>query len=135
MAEVKKFSDTLVLLLTGTGAVEQPKVEEALQSAKSLNCSLERALVMLGHASENSLKSIMDAQHMVKDGKITLEMAVKALRFAKQNSLDLDEAINVLTSVHKKTSVVSSITNDFTQLLLDSQMINREQLGRALQRS
>jgi hypothetical protein len=135
MAEVKKFSDTLVLLLTGTGAVEQPKVEEALQSAKSLNCSLERALVMLGHASENGLKSIMDAQHMVKDGKITLEMAVKALRFAKQNSLDLDEAINVLTSVHKKTAVVSSITNDFTQLLLDSQMINREQLGRALQRS
>lgn len=131
----KKFSDTLVLLLTGTNTVDAPKIDEAVKSAKNLNVPLERALIMLGHASEHSLKSIMEAQDMIKSGKISLDMAVKALRFAKQNHLDLNEAINVLSSVHKKTQTVSSITNDLTALLLDAGMINQEQLGRALTRA
>lgn len=135
MAETKKFSDTLVILLTGTNTVAQPKIDEAMKSAKSLNVPLERALVMLGHASDISLRSIMEAQELVKAGKISLEMAVKALRFAKQNHLDLNEAINVLTSVHQKTAVVQSVTNELTQLLLDSQMINREQFAAALKKS
>src|SRR5208283_5624331 len=99
------------------------------------NVSLERALVMLGHASDISLKSIMEAQELVKDDRISLDMAVKALRFAKQNHLDLNEAINVLTSVHQKTAVVASVTNELSQLLLESQMITREQFGNALKKS
>ncbi len=135
MAETKKFSDTLVILLTGTNTVAQPKIDEALKSAKSLNVSLERALIMLGHASDVSLKSIVEAQELVNNGRISLEMAVKALRFAKQNHLDLNEAINVLTSVHQKTAVVQSVTNELSTLLLDSQMITREQFGNALKKS
>lgn len=137
MADVnqKKFSDTLSILLTGTNTVGPQQIDEAAKSARQMNVPVERALIMLGHASEHSLRSIIQAQDMIKDGKISLDMAVKALRFAKQNHLDLDEAINVLQSVHKKTMVVSSITNDLTRLLLESQMINQEQLGRALTRS
>lgn len=131
----KKFSDTLVLLLTGTNTVAPSHIDEATKSAKQMNVPLERALIMLGHASEHSLKSILQAQEMIKEGKISLDMAVKALRFAKQNHLDLDEAINVLTSVHKKTTVVSTVTNELTRLLLDAAMINQEQLGRALTRA
>src|SRR5271156_5902989 len=101
MAELKKFSDTLVILLTGTNTVAQPKIDEAVKSAKTLNCSLERALLMLGHASEHSLKAIMEAQQLVHDQKISLDMAVKSLRFAKSNHLELGEAINVLSSVHQ----------------------------------
>jgi hypothetical protein len=135
MAELKKFSDTLVILLTGTNTVAQPKIDEAVKSAKTLNCTLERALIMLGHASEHSLKSIMEAQALVHEGKISLDMAVKALRFAKSNHLELGEAINVLSSVHQKTQVLQSVTNVLTTLLLDSQMITREQLGSALKKS
>lgn len=131
----RKFSDTLVILLTDTHTVAPPKIDEAVKSAKSMNVSLERALIMLGHASEHSLRSIMQAQELIKDGKLSLDMAVKALRFAKQNHLELDEAISVLSSVHKKTMVVTSITNDLTRLLLEAGMINQEQLGRALTRS
>jgi hypothetical protein len=131
----KKFSDTLVILLAGTNTVEQPKIDEAVKSAKNLNVPLERALIMLGHASENSLKDVMRAQEMIKSGKISLEMAVKALRFGKQNHLDLDEAVNVLTSVHKKTAVVSKVGNDLTNLMQSAGMINGEQLGRALTRA
>ncbi|CAN5581837.1 hypothetical protein BH10CYA1_BH10CYA1_22660 [soil metagenome] len=131
----KKFSETLVILLTGTNTVEQPKIDEAVKSAKNLNVPLERALIMLGHASELSLKSIMQAQELIKEGKISLDMAVKALRFAKQNHLDLDEAVTVLSSVHKKTMVLSAVGNDLTNLMLAAAMINQEQLGRALTRA
>ena len=131
----KKFSETLVILLTGTNTVAQPKIDEAVKSAKNLNVPLERALIMLGHASELSLKSVMEAQEMIKEGKISLDMAVKALRFAKQNHLDLDEAVTVLSSVHKKTMVVSAVGNDLTNLMLAASMINQEQLGRALTRA
>jgi hypothetical protein len=135
MAELKKFSDTLVLLIQGTGAVAQDKLEEALRTAKNLNCPLQRALSMLGYASDHSLKSILEAQTEITEGRISLDTAVKALRFAKQNNLEFDEAVNVLTSVHKKTMVAPSITNTLTNLLLDANMITREQLGSALQRS
>ncbi len=114
---------------------EESKVEEAITSAKSLNCSVERALVMLGHASENTLKPIREAQEMVKGGKISLEMAVKALRFAQQNNLDLAEAISVLNSVHQKTQVLPAVGNAFSQLLLEAAMINAEQLRLCLQKS
>ncbi len=136
MADIpRKFSDTLSILLTGTNTVQAQHLDEASKSAKQMNVPVERALIMLGHASEHSLRSIMQAQELIKDGKITLEMAVKALRFAKQNHLELDEAINVLGSVHKKTMVVSTITNDLTKLLLEASIINQEQLGRALTRA
>ena len=58
---------------------------------------------MLGHASEHSLKSVMEARELFELEKSRSDMAVKALRFAKQNSLSLSEAITVLNSVHKKT--------------------------------
>jgi len=135
MAELKKFSDTLVLLIQSTNAVAQDKLEEALRTAKNLNCPLQRALSMLGYASDHSLKSILEAQTEITEGRISLDTAVKALRFAKQNNLEFDEAVNVLTSVHKKTMVAPSITNTLTNLLLDANMITREQLGSALQRS
>lgn len=131
----KKFSDTLSILLTGTNTVQANHIDEAAKSAKSMNVPLERALIMLGHASEHSLRSVMQAQELIKEGKISLDMAVKALRFAKQNHLDLDEAINVLGSVHKKTTVMSTITNDLTKLLLDAGLITQEQLGRAMSRA
>jgi hypothetical protein len=135
MAETKKFSDTLVMLLTGTNTVPQLKIDEALKSAKTLNVPLERALVMLGHASHVSLKSVVEAQELVKSGRISMEMAVKALRFAKQNNLALKEAINVLSSVHQKTAVVQSVAGELSALLLQSQMITREQFGLALKKS
>lgn len=131
----RKFSDTLSILLTGTNTVQATQIDEAAKSAKSMNVPLERALIMLGHASEHSLKSVMQAQELIKDGKISLDMAVSALRFAKQNHLELDEAITVLGSVHKKTTVVSTITNDLTRILLEAGMITQEQLGRALTRA
>ena len=77
----------------------------------------------------------MQAQELIKDGKISIDMAVKSLRFAKQNHLELEEAITVLGSVHKKTMVVSSITNDLTRLMMEAGMITQEQLGRALTRA
>ncbi len=131
----RKFSDTLSILLTGTNTVQANQIDEAARSAKTMNVPLERALIMLGHASEHSLKSVMQAQELIKEGKITLDMAVKSLRFAKQNHLELEEAITVLGSVHKKTMVVSSITNDLTRLMLEAGMITQEQLGRALTRA
>jgi len=131
----KKFSDTLSILLTGTNTVGAEHLDEASKSAKTMNVPLERALIMLGHTSEHSLRSIMQAQELIKEGKISIDTAVKALRFAKQNHIDLEEAINVLGAVHKKTMTVATIANDLTRLLLDANMINQEQLGRTVSRA
>jgi hypothetical protein len=131
----KKFSDTLSILLTGTNTVGSQHLDEASKSAKTMNVPLERALIMLGHTSEHSLRSIMQAQEMIKEGKISIDTAVKALRFAKQNHIELEEAINVLGAVHKKTMTVGAITNDLTRLLLDAGMITQEQLGHAITRA
>jgi hypothetical protein len=132
MIEKQAIADALPTLLLGASIVSQPKLDEALLTAKNLNVPLARALAMLNTVSETTMKVVLEAEELVRSDKATVDLALKALRLARQNNMTMEDAIGVLNSVHKKTQTVQSIANPLTQLLLSADLINPEQLGRAV---
>jgi hypothetical protein len=128
----KHTTDTLSKLLLAARVVKQPDLEEAQKTAKRLDINLSRALLMLKFASDNSLHNPLKAEELVRKGKISFDVAVKALLLARQNSIDLEDAINVMGAVITKTTTTTTITNALTELLSGANMINQEQLGQAV---
>ena len=132
MIEKQATADALPTLLLGASIVSQAKLDEAMQTARSLNVPLPRAIAMLNAVGESTMKTVLEAEELVRSGKATVDLAVKALRLARQNNMNVDDAIGVLNSVHKKTQTVQSITSPLTELLLSTELITHEQLGRAV---
>ncbi|HMO23841.1 MAG TPA: hypothetical protein PKC98_22990, partial [Candidatus Melainabacteria bacterium] len=77
----------------------------------------------------------INALKQVEDRKITLNLAIRAVRIAYQKQIDLDEAIASIKKVHQNTSVVVTAANELTQLLLGAKVIEREDLGDALKKT
>jgi hypothetical protein len=131
----KNATDTLPRLLLAARIVKQSDLDEAQKSAKRLDVALSRALVMLKFASEGSLKAPLQAEELVRKGKLSFEIAVKALNMTRQNGIELDDAINVIGAVVTKTQNMPTLTNNLTELLMAAEMLTGEQLGEAIQKS
>ncbi len=110
--------------------VKEADLADALKTAKRLDVPLERALTMLKYMSDVALKPALEADYLVKNQKIPIELATKALILAKQNGIQLEDALNVLGEIASKSSQHSaSAVNPITSLLVASEIITTEQLG------
>ncbi len=125
-------TDTFGTLVLSTGIISPQQLEEAKKTSKNLNVPLERSLVMLDMMSGFLLGLVQEANELVSNGTVSLDLAVRALRLARQHNMKLKDAIGVLGQVHKKTGRVQTITTPVTELLLASNMITMEQIGRAV---
>lgn len=136
MVEQKQAADNIGTIVIGASICTQQQLDEASKSCKSLNVSIERALVMLNFAGEHTMKNVIKADAMVREGKISVDTAVKGVRLARQNNMELEDAIGVIGQVHQRTQVkMAAVTNPLTELLLSTDMITQEQLGRAIQKA
>lgn len=128
----KDTIDSMGTLVLGTGLVNPQQLEEAKKTAKNLNVSLERALIMLKMLPDSALGTVMEAHQLVQSHTISIDLAVRAIRLARQHNMGLQDAIGVLGSVHKKTGRVATVTTPLTDLLLQCSMVSMEQVGRAV---
>src|SRR5271169_6828191 len=106
----KEATDSLGTLLLGTGVVSPEQLNEAKKTAKNLNVTVARAILMLKMASEPSLHLVQEADALIQDGTISTDLAIRALRLARQQNMLLQDAISVLGNVHKKTTRLPAIT-------------------------
>ena len=105
------------------------------KTASSLDVPLERALTMLKMTNEESVSKVLEADELVANGTVSVDMAVRALRLARQHSMSVGDAIGALGQIHKKTGRVQTITTPLTDLLLKANMVTQEQVGRAIQQA
>ena len=131
----KQATETAGTLFVGAGFISPSQLEEAKKTAASLNVPLERALIMLKMVSDESVGKVLEADDLVAEGTVTVDMAVRALRLSRQNNMPIQDAIGVLGEVHKKTGRVQTITTPLTELLLSANMVTGEQVGRAIQQA
>lgn len=131
----KQATETAGTLFVGAGFITPGQLEEAKKTADSLSVPLERALVMLKMVSDDSVGKVQEADEMVSGGVISVDMAVRALRLARQHSMKVKDAVGVLGEIHKKTGRVQTITTPLTELLLSANMVTGEQVGRAIQQA
>ncbi|MEZ4543994.1 MAG: hypothetical protein R3C24_08835, partial [Cyanobacteriota/Melainabacteria group bacterium] len=99
-------------LLLGSGLIQRKELDTARKVAKDLDISVEEALVDSGMITEEHMELPINALKQVEDRKITLDLAIRAVRIAVQKQIDLEEAIASIKKVHQNTSVVVTAANE-----------------------
>jgi predicted DNA-binding protein (UPF0251 family) len=135
MYGASKQSDVLLELVRSANVVDDQTLENAIAISQRLNLPLERALMQSGSFSEECMRPLLSAKQMVEANTIRLDTAINAIRLAQHDGIDFQTALKKILSVHQKTLVTPSMNNDLTDILLQSQVINQEQFGRAMQKS
>lgn len=125
-------SEMLPPLLLGSGLIQRKELDAAKKVAKDLDISVQDALVDTGMVTSEDMEIPISALKQVEDRKITLDLAIRAVRVAIQTNVELEKAIQAVGKLHSSTGVVVTAANELTQILLGAKMISREQLGEAL---
>lgn len=133
--ETRTAPDVITTLLSNCALVKPEDMEEALTIASQLGMSVDRALIMSGVATDETLAPALEAAQLVEKKTLSLNDALRALRLALHNGTSLQEAIDALAKVHKRTGVYVAATNELTNILLAAKLITAEQLGKALKRA
>ncbi|HMO24590.1 MAG TPA: hypothetical protein PKC98_26805, partial [Candidatus Melainabacteria bacterium] len=127
-----KGEDPLVVILRSVKALDESKIQEAVKESSTVGMTLESTLAIKGELARATLNLYADAAAAVRAGSMTLDLAIRAVRLCNYESCSLDEAVGKLKGRHKATVTVSSISNELMQMMLDAEIINRQQMGFAV---
>jgi len=115
-------------LLTGAGLLKPDDLRQAMMIAKTQGLPVGRVLIMSGYMQEAHLQGAVQAQSMLKDGLIDLETALGGLRVISKSDVSLDEALSKMGYAQPSNQV----TNKLGELLLESGLVDKQQLEAAL---
>lgn len=115
-------------LLTGAGLLKPEDLRQAMVIAKNQALPVGRVLIMSGFIVEPHLQAAVQAQSMLKDGLIDLEMALGSLRIISQENLPLDQALSKMGW----SQAPAQTANKLGDLLIDAGIIDQSQLDLAL---
>lgn len=124
-----------IQLLVGSGLVSRAEFADFKRLAKELKMPLVQTIMNSGSIKKESLNLTADALQRVQSKQISPDLAIRALRIAFKKSIGLAEAINAAKNLHKSTGAFVSATNDLSNLLLDANVIKRDQIGSLLVKS
>ena len=118
-------------LLTRSGVLTQESLNEALEKAKERSLPLGKVLVMLGYIKGKELKAAVEAQSLINDQMLSLELAASALSLVYKNDVKLTDALGQLGWRKQKTGS----TNRLGELLVEAEAVSWDQLDEALKTS
>lgn len=113
-------------LLTGAGLLKAEELRQAMLIAKTQGLPVGRVIIMSGFMLEQHLQAAVQAQSLLKDGLITSDAAISALRNAAREGTTLDEALSKLGIQQ------GGQTNKLGELLVESGLVTKEQLESSL---
>lgn len=83
-------------LLFEAGFVGADELDRYLEDSKEAGLPLGRIILLYGKISKEALSACLTAQVMVRDGKVTREQAVRALKTVRRRRKDLEESLSEL---------------------------------------
>lgn len=92
----KKPTVKLGELLFEAGFIGHDELEKFLKDSHDAGLPLGRIVLLYGSVSKESLSACLTAQVLVRDGKVTREQAVKALKTMRRRRTDLEESLREL---------------------------------------
>ena len=116
-------------LLMFSGLVSSEFIQTALRNFEEKGLPLGKVLTLSGYITEVQLRCALDVQALVNERQLPLELAVKVLTLAYQQSLPLAEAF-------ERSGVVQPedhLSNKLGQLVLDAQVVDHAILENALE--
>jgi hypothetical protein len=118
-------------LLTHAGIVQANELSEAVKTSSETGLPIGRVLIMSGFLTDQELQAAVQAQSMVKDRVIDLELALKALQSVSQEGLTLEQALRALGWVNKRSSTTATLG----EFLISAELCSQEQLDEAMRTS
>lgn len=118
-------------LLTKSGILSAELLTDALNKAKERALPLGKVLVMLGYIKQRDLKAAVEAQSLINDGMVSLEMAAQALAIVVKSDVKLPEALGQMGWKKQKQGA----TNRLGELLVEAEAVTWDQLDEALKTS
>ncbi len=83
-------------LLFEAGFIGYDELEKYLKDCKEAGLPLGRIVLLYGKISKEALSACLTAQVLVRDGKVTREQAVRALKQVRRRRSDLEESLRDL---------------------------------------
>jgi hypothetical protein len=118
-------------LLISVGLLSSGDLTEAIQIAKRMGVPIGRVLVMSGCVTEAGLQQALKLQSLVKDGLVDIDTGIDALKKVFREKIELEDALKTFNWQPAKDVA----GNKLGDLLVDSTMVTRGQLDRALEAS
>jgi len=115
-------------MLTRAGILRKLDLDEACAIAEETGQMIGKVLIMSGFITKEDLQAAVEAQALVRDGHLELELSFVALSAASRNHITLDQALDQL-GWHPQLTMPSARLGE---LLLASGAVSPEQLSRAL---
>jgi len=118
-------------LLIGVGVLTTGDLTEAIQISRRMGVPIGRVLVMSGCVNEHTLQQTLELQSLIKDALVDRELGEQALKIVFKEKIDLQLALRRLNWQPRKEQT----SNKLGDLLVDSTIVTRSQLERALETS
>lgn len=80
-------------LLIKSGMLSAEELSEAMQTAESTGLPVGRVMIMAGYLSESDFQSAVQAQSLVRDQVISLDVGVNALKLVNQQGIEFAVAL------------------------------------------
>jgi hypothetical protein len=119
-------------LLVSARLLDTSDVIEAIQVSHRLQIPVGRVLIMAGTVSEQLLQAALQAQIVINEGVVSVDVAGDALRIVARDQRTLQQALQQLNVA---PSYQQELSNSLVDLLLDSNIVSQEQLEMAMRTS
>lgn len=93
LEQVQDSTNKLGDLLTGAGFLTAKQVEDAMAASQHLGLPLGRILALKGYLDGKLVQAALTVQSMIRDGDISREDGIDALRTVEEPTYDLDAAL------------------------------------------
>lgn len=118
-------------LLVQAGMLSQIQLAEAVRHAGGKRLQLGQILVMYGYLKASDLQAALDAQSMIRDRTIDLNLAVKCLKIVYKTGISFVAAL----AEQEGHGITKAPTGKLGELLLEAGVITTDEFAKALQRS
>lgn len=118
-------------LLRNAKIVSLADLTHAIQVSARIGLPVGRVLVMLELVSKDVVQAALEAQSLVRDRLVTLDVAVRALQVVASRRVSFEQALKLLGDLPPK----STPSNKLGELLVTAELISPAQLNDALQTS
>ncbi len=129
----RKFSNSARLgdLLVQAGILTPGQLQEVVRNSRSKKLQMGQVLVMSGLLTQKDLQIVLEAQSMLRDRMIDLNMAVQCIKVARKLGSNFSDALED----YDQAAAQRARTGKLGELFIEAGIISQEDLSEAMERS
>lgn len=118
-------------LLIRVGILKEKELADAIRVAGETGLPIGRVLIMSGYMTDRELQASVQAQSLIKDKVVEIDVALDALKQVSREDVTLEQALRKKGWAGKKTTDTAKLG----ELLKSAELVNDDQLNECLQTS